>query len=579
MPGPYKPDGGRGENRTKGSKMNTCETRRESIAAQQLNRRRLLGAAGAGSAIVLAACSGAKSKITSGSRSAAQTGKPKSGGQLNRAQKYDSYSFDPSTNFNDNAPILLQIYESLVGFKLAPNVDYEDLILAPSLADTWETPDGQTFTFHLHPGAMYANLPPVNGRPFTSDDVKFSLEYLTRTGALADKHLAKAPSAAMFGGLEKVETPDASTAVVHFAQPLAPFLNSLGSQFMFPHEIYDQDGDLSKRAVGTGPFQLDAQSSQAGAHWLFKKNQTYFREGRPYLDRVDWLTLPDDTTTNAAFQTKQVDLLDYEGLDSSTVQQLQKAVPTMVVYQTLKPSGYHIYMNAGKPPFNDARVRKALSLAINRDQLIQSVSAGKGDWALAGGKPGLFTHDETRQILKFDPAQAKQLLTAAGYANGVSAELIYAGLKYGQQHVTILQLLQAQVKNVGINLELKSVDAAAESGRKRSGDFQLEVTPKRIEGDLDQYLYEVFYSKSPGNYGRINDPKLDQFVEAQRKEVDAQKRRDLWRQVVQYINGDNAWATALFYGELYVVWQPYVKDLFPNIGYRSLLYGDAWLAK
>ena len=559
--------------------MDSWRLSRQMISARRLNRRRMLGASGVGTAMLLAACKGGKTGGSSSTSPSAQATKPKPGGVLNRSQKNDPYSFDPSTNFNDDAPYLEQIYDSLVAFKLAPNVQYSDLILEPLLADKWETPDGQTYTFHLHPGVKYADLPPVNGRDFTSADVKFSLEYLTRTGSLAGKKLAKAPSAGFFGGLQSVDTPDPATAVVHFAQPFAPFLHNIGSYFMFPHEIYDQDGDLSKRAVGTGPFQLDMQATQKGARWVYKKNSTYFIQGRPYLDQVNWLTLPDDTTNNAAFQAKQLDLLDYSGLDSSAVQQIQKAVPSAVVYQALDPHGYHVYINVTKPPFDDARVRRALAIAINRDQIIQAASAGKGEWALAGSQPGLFTSAETKQMLNYDPNQAKQLLSAAGHPDGISVDMIYPGTKYGQEYVTILQLVQAQVKNVGINITLQSLDAATESLRKRQGDFQIDLTPKGVEGDLDQYLYEAFYSKSPGNYGRINDPKLDQLVEAQRAEVDETKRRDLWRQAVQYINGNQTWATALFYGELYRLWQPYVKDLYPNVGYRGLLYTNTWLTK
>ena len=562
--------------------MKTQRRSGEWLMMKRLNRRTALGglaATGAGTAVLLAGCRGTKPAGTSATKPPAQAGQPKYGGQLNRSQKFDPYNFDPSSNFNDNAPYLEQTYDSLVAFKLGPNVQYEDLILEPSLADKWETPDGQTYTFHLHPGAKFANQPPVNGREFTSADVKFSLEYLTRTGSLADKHLARAPSAGFFTGLDRVETPDATTAVAHFSQPFAPFLHNLGAYFMFPHEIYDQDGDLSKQVVGTGPFQLDTQATQKGARWVFKKNQSYFMPGRPYLDQINWLTLPDDPTNNTAFQTKQIDILDYSGLDTSTVQQMQKAAPNAVVYQALDPHGYHVYINATKPPFDDARVRRALAIAINRDQIIQTASAGKGEWALAGSQPGLFTSAETRQLIKNDPNQAKQLLSAAGYPNGISVEMIYPGLKYGQVYVTILQLLQAQVKNAGINITLKSLDAATESLRKRKGDFQIDLTPKGIEGDLDQYLYEVFYSKSPGDYGRINDPKLDQMVEAQRSELDPKKRTDLWRQAVQYINGDQAWATALFYGELYRLWQPSVKDLYPDIGYRGLMYTNTWLAE
>jgi len=545
--------------------------------SRRLTRRGVVaGVAGAAGAAFPAGCgTRGGTPTTSGS---AKPSAPKPGGTYIEAVKADPPSFDPSTRFIVTAQFIGYTMDRLLAWKTGPDVQYSDLDLTPSLADKWETPDAQVYTFHLHPGVKFANLPPVNGRDLTSADVKWTLEYVSRTGQFSGAKVA--PSAAMFEGLDTIETPDPATVVVKFKEPFAPFLNNVASEFsgILPREVASMDGGYDKNVIGSGPWQLDTGSSSPGQHWVMKKNPTYFRPGLPYMDQLTHLILADDATTIAAFQAKQADLLAYTGLTLPIVQQLQKAVPSAVVFSFLAPQGKHVYMNVSKPPLNDERVRKAFILSIDRDAMLKALSDGKGQWSLSGSMPGLFTDDEIRKLLPHDLAQAKQLISAAGYSNGLDLNVIFPGQKYGQELIDQWQLMQQQVKQAGINLNLQSIDPTEESTRKRTGDFQLEMAPKPIEGDLDEILFEMFYSKSAGNYGRINDPQLDQLVMAQRREPDVAKRRDIWRQTVQHVT-DSAWCTDLYYTTNYYVWQSSIKDLYPNQGYHGRPLLETWLNK
>ena len=542
-----------------------------------LSRRALIGAAGATAGTALLAACGTRGGGVPAGKSARSTA-PKLGGAYAEPSKADPPSFDPSTRFIETAQRIGWTMDRLLSWKVGPNVHYSDLELTPNLADKWETPDAQVYTFQLHPGVTFANLPPVNGRPLTSADVKYTLEYVSRTGQFSGAKAA--PSAAMFEGLESIDTPDATTVVVKFKAPFAPFLNSIASEFagILPKEAAAMDGGFDKNTIGSGPWHLDTASSSPGQHWTFKRNPTYFRRGLPYMDQVSDLVISDDSTALAAFETRQLDLLYFTGLTEQLVQQVKKTLPSAVVFDYLNPDGKHIYMNVSRPPLNDARVRKALILSIDRDAILKTLSGGKGQWSLSGSMPGLFTDDETRKLLPHDPAQAKQLISAAGYPNGLDINVIYPGQKYGQELIDQWQLIQQQVKQSGINLVLQSIDATEESTRKRTGDFQLEMAPKPLQGDLDGIQFEMFYSKSAGNYGRIDDPQLDELVMAQRREPDQTKRRDIWRQVVQRVN-DMAWSTDLYYTTSYYLWQSYLRDIYPNQGYNGRPLVQSWLDK
>ena len=307
--------------------------------------------------------------------------------------------------------------------------------------------------------------------------------------------------------------------------------------------------------------------------------------GRPYLDQINELVLPDDATDYAAFRVKQINILGYSAVSLDTFEQLKKAIPNVVSYEFSDTRGGHIYMNVAKPPLDDVRVRQAIALAIDRDEFIQALSNGRGEWALAASLPGLFSPAETKEILRHDPARAKQLLTEAGYANGVDIDFTYPPKKYGAEYLTKLQLLQAQLKKVGISLVLKAVDDATYIEWIRRGDYGLSMVSRAgssVSPDLDSVLHPVFHSRSPLNNGRVNDPDLDKLLEAQRREPDQAKRRDLTRQAVRRIN-EVPWALGLYFGHSYELWHPYVKNYAPNLGttFTAETYHitDIWLDK
>lgn len=559
--------------------------RREGPASRWLSRRQIFGTAAAGTSAmaVFAACGQRGKGNPSSAKATGQAGKPKSGGQLNQTFTSDPFDFDPSGKATGlgNSNVIINVFDSLLHFKSGGDVPYDQLTLEPGLADRWEVPDAQSFIFHLHPGARFANLPPVGGREVTSADVKWSLEYLSRTGEfLKGKKVAPAQFQALYEGLEGIETPDDHTAVVRFGKPFAPFLNYAAAQFnpIVAHEIFDQDGSLSKRAVGTGPFQLDLSATQTGSRWVLKKNPTYFREGRPYIDQLNYLVIADDAAMFAAFQTKQLDLLSGQ-IGPDDANRVKKNSPDAVLYPYTVALPYHIYMNTKRQPFTDMRVRQALGLAINRDEFLKTFFGGKGGWALAGTFSSTYTQAELRQIIKYDPAQAKQLLSAAGYANGVDIEFIYPGNAYGQIYISALQLFQAQLKQVGINLVLKSLDKPDESQRKKEKNFTLTFTQKSVGGqDLDAYLYGTFFPSSPDNYGNIDDSQLTVMLAAQRQEADQNKRQQLSRQTARYIY-DNSLALALFFPVNNELWQPYVKNYATNFGSIDPSSMNSWLEK
>ena len=541
-------------------------------------RRRALAALAVG-AVTLTAC-GRRTPSNSAAKSQSKSNAPRYGGTLNLGKKNDPNTFDPGTKLTATGQVLAMTNDRLIAYKTGDGVGYYDLILQPWLARQWETPDPQVYTFKLNQ-ATFADVPPVNGRAMTAEDAKWSFEYLAGIGWAANR--PPVDTASLFTGLEGIEAPDPSTAVFHFSEPFAPFLTYVTAvtSAVLAREVYEQDGSLAKRAVGSGPWQLDMTETQPGQQWVFKKNPSYFQKGLPYIDQVNWLIIPDDAANDAAFQTKQIDVLSYSNLSLDTVDRMKKAVPDVVVDEKLDTRAQYIWMNCSKPPLTDARVRKAIALSIDHDEFVRAIEHGHGQPALASSWPDLFTLQEIRGIQKYDVAQARQLLAAAGYGGGVGLEIVYPPKKYGAVHVARLELLQSQLKRSGINLNLKAVDDLNDFNYIRSGDYQLGMTPSTLPGtnpDLDIQLYALYHPKSTTNYGRVDDPQLTPLLEAQRRELDPSKRRDLWRQAVRRVN-EVPWATALNYATTYDLWHPYLKNYAPNVAYVADCIWESWLAK
>ena len=478
-----------------------------------------------------------------------------------------------------------RVYESVLAYKYGPDVKYPELILQPSIAEKWEvSPDGRVYTFTVRKGVKFQNLPPVNGREVTAEDLKFSWEYTSRTGEfkklVEDKKLTPSLYTQLFEGLESVEAPNPATLKVTFKEPFAPFLNyaAFAKNPVYAKEVFQKDGHFKDTLVGTGGFMLDRAGSQPGARWVLKKNPTYWQPGRPYLDEVAGFVLPDQSTAFAAFKTGQLDMLGDSGytMGAEDAKRLRSENGNnAVVYAAETPSPEHLYLNVRRAPFNNQLVRQAVSLALNRDEWNKVFNDGEGGWALAGALPDTFTQAEIKQIVKYDLEQAKKLLEQAGYPNGIDIEF-FGSTAYGSIYQQQAELLQSWLKKANIRMTLKFMDHATYLSQTRGNTFDLTFRGKAMAGDIDSYIFGVFHPSSPNNYGGVNDPDLTKLVEQTRKETDPKKRMEVIRSAVKVI-ADKAWNLAFVYRSTFHAWRPVVKNYAPNWGTDGWPLNDVWL--
>ena len=298
-------------------------------------------------------------------------GPPKRGGTL-RVWGYDPPHFDPHLTINGKTHTTLSfVYSTLVRHKVGAGVQPGTFSIEPHLAERWEALDDTTYVFHLRKGVKWHNKPPVNGRELVAEDVKFTFDrFLTEKGNV-DRYVLES--------VDRVEVVDRHTVKFLLKEPYVWLINVLAnprSMWIIAREVVEQFGDLKKSqtAIGTGPFLLERY--EPNVKTVFKRNPDYFRAGLPYVDGVEWLVLDDESTGLAMYRTGQIDCGPWHwwAVRQADLETLKKTHPHLIYQDFLSNVTGAIFMRTDMPPFNDVRVRRAISHAIDRQGLIEAVS-------------------------------------------------------------------------------------------------------------------------------------------------------------------------------------------------------------
>jgi len=553
----------------------------------RVSRRKILGAAGAVGAMGLVGvgCGDDDDEDSAGqagtpeSRVSTPAAKqPKRGGSLTMRVAADPPNWSVFTASALTVPFANLAYNKLIRLKSGAGVQPSDIILEPDLAQALpEIPDPTTLVFKLRPGVKFQNVAPVNGRPMTAEDVKLSIEAYRSDSRSA----MKADNAT----IESVEIPDETTVRVKLKQPMAPLLALSAGHYgwrIIPKEMLDGD-QLMTKAIGTGPYILE--SYQASNRAVYRRNPDYFVPEKPYLDQVTLAIVPELSSAMSAFQTGQVHTLG--GVDCVNANQLRSQVKDSHYQQLLsaEPGGY-IAMDTTKPPFSDVRVRRALSMAFNREAEIGALEcgAGKPDQIIPTGAYGKVLPIEqlgdAQKYWKYDPAAAKALLTEAGFKDGFETTMVYTP-QYGAAYQTSAERAIQDFAAVGIKVSPKSIQYNEWIGGLYRPPFGFEGIlwgPRRYYTDVDPYIwYWLHPDKAQGisNQSRVNDPALVPLLEKQRQAFDEPARLETIGQV-QKIVAEQQYYIGRTTGNAYSFWAAWLEGWGSTLGYDLPQVESAW---
>src|SRR5262245_16105641 len=509
---------------------------------------------------------------------------PRRGGTLS-LRLWDPPHFDPHLTISYKTNVIYSFTHSrLVRHKAGPGVVPGTLPLEGDLAESWSQPNETTYVFKLRRGVRWHAKPPVNGRELTAEDVRYSLErFMTVKGN---------SNAYMLRSVDRVEAVDKYTVKITTREPFAWLLDMLASPMavaIVAKEAVEKFGDLKKAeaVIGTGPWMLDSYRPNQGL--TFVRNPTYFMPGQPYIDRVEVTVDEDNASRIAAFLSGKYDIgWENPGIINRTdwVQIKDKLKGTRPNLKTAEfPANVmsHISMRTDQKPFSDVRVRQAMSLAMDRQGILDATAEGVGvfnpavpaalkDWSIPMNQLG-----DGAKYYKYDPAEAKRLLAAAGYPNGFPGTVCFT--TYGSTVlVDAMQLILKYLKDVGIDAKLDQKEYGAYIASCFNGNFpSMTYGPQTPFLDPDNFLYAQYYPEEPKNQSHINDPVVADMLVRQRRTFDVAKRREIIYEIQRYL-AKQQYYVQIPSGVYVAVWEGALKNYGPNLGYD---YGGrlvgAWL--
>jgi peptide/nickel transport system substrate-binding protein len=509
---------------------------------------------------------------------------PKRGGVIRVADR-EAPGLDPhlSVSFLTHSWVSLA-YSQLVRFPSGPEQHHPaDFSILPDLAEKWTvSPDGRTYTFSLRRGVRFHQKPPVNGREVVADDVKYSLERFS----------AKSGFRARLEPVQAIDVVDRHTVRIVLKEPYAPFLNHLASPsfaVVLPREAEQQFKDFNQpeAVIGTGPFVL--KSYEKGVRVVFDRNPDYFVKGLPYLDGVVLDVVPDAAARLALLRAGKTEFPHIWGwLSPEEGKSLRKTNPEMVItpYQVMAQA--MIYFRTDQPPFNDVRVRRAVSLAIDRKAWNDALIFGEGclvsgpvpcamkEWRL---DPARLDAARTKAWGGYDAAEARQLLAQAGHARGFATPMFHWP-GYIPPWRSYYELAAENLGQIGITVELKPEEYGKYISTTYLGKFEkLAMGPTTPYTEVDDFLSGHYGPEQPGNRSSVADPELTRLLLAQRRELDPKKRKQVIDDIQLYL-ADKAYYVYLPSWPQYISHPPYVKGFKHHDGYglgMRLLH--TWLDK
>ncbi|MGE0228787.1 MAG: ABC transporter substrate-binding protein [Dehalococcoidia bacterium] len=504
---------------------------------------------------------------------------PKPGGTMVLGVNSDVSIFDPTkTTASGTGRIVNMVYNRLLGFNRGVRLHPFKFALEGELAKSWEqSPDGLVYTFQLEENVKWQNIAPLSGRPFVAEDVRYAFERY-KTGGISTSYWV---------GADKIEAPDAKTLRITLKKPLADFLTPLASpyQTIFPKELVDS-GEIEKKAIGTGPMILKEAISGQGV--TFTKNPEYW-EGSVLLDGVEFRLQVDTPARLAAFRSGQTDFGDILVTNTTDAKSLESTNSGVQINMSSVVHASGFAMNLSNPKFQDVRVRRAISLGIDRTALANLVYPGIGK--VLPMFPWIFHLDREPtpasygQWHQFNAAEATKLLDAAGVSN---LELQNKFYPYSQAFEQTNDVLVDQLRRVGITLVGGKVEYT-EYNSQWTGRKLPEVSTGgwvTIGFDADNYYYNCLHSTAGGNRWNLNDPKVDALAEKQQSEVNPQARKEILKQIWEY-DLDQAYHPVMATGGGFYAYQPWLRGIrfggamgtsnnYQDIGDMML---DAWLDK
>ena len=559
-----------------------------------LSRRAALRGAGLGAAgLAGAALIGCGDDDDDDDAPAVAAGAIKRGGIYNPVSASDPPTIDPYGNLSFRtmafaAHAYSRLYSMGVPGGLDPAEAAANAQPQGDLAESAETADGVTWTVKLKPGIKFHNVLPVNGRELTTEDVVFSFNRL---------QAPESPnSAAVAGRIGSLQATDERTLVFTLEAPSATFVESLADSQFFWIMPTESDGgfDPATTMIGSGPWIFKGYRPSVSDEW--DRNPNWYFQGvdgksLPYMDGIKESIVPEYSNRLAQFRAGNLDQSDVQAADLLQVQSENEQWTFVGLLRRLQSFIYFDHAQTTSAPWGDERVRQAVSMALDRDALtdlayeVRALGAAGLPVSMAWNNivpagiprfwldPQSAAHGDSGKFFNYDPAEAKKLLAAAGFADGFKAPYSRIAQTYGPDFDVIADANISFLNAIGIEVDHKVQDYSAEYITQTfRGDFEgLAYGYETPFGEVGSYFPRQF-GDDPANHGKLSDAEITALTEKQAVELDFEQRRDFIYEI-QRINASHMYYVPNQAGanQQWNVYQTWMRDLRRT---RASTYGS-----
>ncbi|GAB3048526.1 glutathione ABC transporter substrate-binding protein [Virgibacillus ainsalahensis] len=448
-----------------------------------------------------------------------------SGGNLIVANLSDAVTLDPAgQNDVPSANVQYNIFERLI-------VQDENMELQPGLATDWEAVEDDVWEFTLREGVTFHD-----GSEFNAEVVKANID------RIIDPEVGSA-KAFLYEMITEVEVVDDYTVRFHTEYPFSPLpahLSHTGGGMVSLEQIEadyaameegEQPGSvINENPIGTGYFQFDSWSP--GQEIVLTKNEDYWGEPA-LLDSVTFKVVPEDGTRIAELETGTSHISD--PLSPNDVERVE-GTDGMHVNRQGSVSTSYIGFNMDKEPFDNKEVRQAISMAIDKEQIVEGIYNGVGEPAIGPLAPNVFGYDDSVDPLPYDPEQAQELLAEAGYEDGFSTTI---WTNDSRERIDAATNIQAQLGEIGIDVEVEVLEWGAYLEQTANGEHDMFVLGwSTATGDADYGLYSLFHSDQqgdPGNRTFTENEELDALLEEGRQESEPEAREEIYSEAQEML--------------------------------------------
>jgi len=451
--------------------------------------------------------------------------------------------------------------------------------IVPDLAESWSySEDGKSLTFKLRQGVKWHD-----GKPFTAKDVKCTWELIA--GTAPDK-LRVNPRKSWYRNLESVSADNDYQATFNLKRPQPSFIALLASGWSPIYPCHVPARDVRLKPIGTGPFKFVEFKPNESIKVV--KNTEYWKKDRPYLDAIEYTFIANPSTAILAFAAGNFDRFAQGILSLPLMKELKNHAPHAECVTVPWNIPRQLIVNRDKPPFDNAELRRAMALTLDRKAFIDIISDGDGSIGGAMMPPPAGAWGMPREVLYTLPGYGPDVQKNRAEAREIMKKLGYGPDKRLPVTVTTRNvsayrdpsvLLIDQLKEIYIDGTLKAIDTTQWYPTVMRKDYAVGLTVSENGlDDPDQQFYENFACGAERNYTGYCSKEVDELVDKQSMEADNDKRKRLVWEIERKLAEDGA-RPAIFYPTSAACWQPYFKGhtMMVNGNYNGWRLEDAWL--